>query len=245
MDDPCRPIIEAFSPERAVRAQRILSSRVRVEDDFPPIRLVAGLDVAYSKIDNVTVGVGVAVLLSYPSLKLVDCVAYRAPVCVPYIPGLLAFREARVLVPALSRLIHRGGADLVVVDGHGLAHPRRLGIASHIGVVFDIPSIGVAKKRLYGKTLNINGVDYLVDEHGRKLGIVLKYRRGSSIYVSPGHRVSVDTAARLIERMILPGRKLPEPTRLADRYTKILRNNLYDLSEGYIQCPDSSSRSIF
>ena len=243
MNAVCSRVEASFSPERAIRAQRLLASKVVVEDDFPPIRLVAGIDVAYSKSADTTVGVGVAVLLSYPSLRVVDCVAYVAPICVPYIPGLLAFREARVLAPALYRLVRRRGVDLVVVDGHGLAHPRRLGIASHIGVVFNIPSIGVAKKKLYGKTVTIGGVEYLVDERGEKIGVVLKRRRRASIYVSPGHRVSVDTAARLVEKMTLPGRKLPEPTRIADHYTKVLREGLGATGEGYIQCPGSSSHS--
>ena len=245
MDNACKIVVEAFSPERAIRAQRILASKVRIEDDFPPIRLVAGLDVAYARVNDVNVGVGVAVLISYPALRIVDCIAYKAPVCIPYIPGLLAFREARVLVPAFLRLLTRRGADLVVVDGHGLAHPRRLGIASHIGVVFDIPSIGVAKKRLYGKQKIINNIEYLVDDDDRKLGVIIKYKRKSSIYVSPGHRVSVDTAARLVERMTLPGRKLPEPTRLADHYTKLLRSRIRDTNEEYIQCLGSNSRNIF
>ena len=244
MSAVCSRIESSFSTERAIRAQRILASKVVVEDDFPPLRLVAGLDVAYAKLGGATIGVGVAVLLSYPGLRVVDCVAYAAPVCVPYIPGLLAFREARVLAPALYRLIRKRGADLVVVDGHGLAHPRRLGIASHIGVVFDIPSIGVAKKKLYGKTMKAGSIEYLVDDKGERIGVILKRRRGASVFVSPGHRVSVDTAARLVEKMTLPGRKLPEPTRIADHYTKVLRERIGTASEGYIQCPGNNSHSI-
>ncbi len=207
-----------FNVSKAERAQRILSRRVTLRDDYPPLHKVAGLDVAYAKRGEDIIGIGVAVLLEYPSMKVRSCTVYLDKVCVPYIPGFLAFREMAVLGPAIAKLEK---PDLVVVDGHGIAHPRRFGIASHVGVVTGLPSIGVAKRRLTGVEVEDHGKIYIV-HGGEKVGVVI--RRGRSrIYVSPGHRVSVDGAARLIESMTLGARRLPEPTRVADSISKIVR----------------------
>jgi len=204
-----------FDVGRAERAQRILARRVVLSDDYPPLRRVAGLDVAYIRRGDTDIGVGVAVLLDYPSLRLRECSVYIAEVCVPYVPGFLAFRELAVLAPALARI---GKPDLLVVDGHGVAHPRRFGIASHVGVVTGLPSIGVAKRRLAGREVEEAGKTYIV-HRGERVGVVLRRGR-SKIYVSPGHRVTVDTAARLAESMMVSSRKLPEPTRVADEVSK-------------------------
>jgi len=222
----CGDIRERFSPERASRAQLRLRERVILNDDYPPLRHVAGLDVAYTRIGGLEYGIGVAVALSYPSLQVEGCIAYVTRVCVPYIPGLLAFREMVVLAPALLRLLRKTPIDLVLVDGHGIAHPRGLGIASHVGVVFDMPAIGVAKKRLYGKEVSVNSKRLLVAEDGSPIAVILESGRSSKIYVSPGHRVSVNSAARIVRAMLRKGRKLPEPTRIADTITKRLRRRL-------------------
>ncbi len=184
--------------------------------------------------------------LRYPSLELVKCVAAVREVCIPYVPGLLAFREMAVLAPALARLIRLLGRkpDLIIVDGHGIAHPRRAGIATHVGVAFDIPSIGVAKRRLYGRETQQAGMELLVAEEG-PIAVILRKGR-SRIYVSPGHRVGLKTSARLVGSMLKRGR-LPEPTRLADKISKELRRNVEPPPQGsirYIQCSNSSSRSI-
>ena len=210
-----------FNLARAERAQRILSRRVVLRDDYPPLRRVAGLDVAYVRRGEWDLGIGVAVLLDYPSLRLRDCVAYLDRVCVPYVPGFLAFREMAVLGPALARLAR---PDILLVDGHGVAHPRRFGIASHVGVATGLPSIGVAKRRLVGSEVEEGGRVYIV-HGGEKLGVVIARGRGK-IYVSPGHRVSVEGAARLVEAMLVRGRKLPEPTRVADAISKSLRRRI-------------------
>ncbi len=126
-----------------------------------------------------------------------------------------------VLGPLLVRIAER--VDLIVVDGHGIAHPRKLGIASHVGVVTGKASIGVAKRRLYGKEKIIGGRRVLVDNNNI-IAVLLETGRGSHIYVSPGHMISPFTAARLISSMTLRSRKLPEPTRIADRISKDLRN---------------------
>lgn len=237
-EDSCIRVERRFSPRTAARAQRLLAARLVVEDDFDPIRRVAGLDVSYTRRDSSSIGVGVAVLLSYPGLEVRECVAYISRVCIPYIPGLLAFREMEVLGPVLIRLASRGRVDLYVVDGHGIAHPRRFGIASHVGVVMDAPSIGVAKKRLYGREESLGGSRVLVDHSGMVLAHIIESGRGSRIYVSPGHRVSHATAARIISSMLRRGYRLPEPTRIADRVSRSLRGLLKSgrLTPGFIDC---------
>jgi len=156
-------------------------------------------------------GVAVAVLLEYPSMRLIKYGYASAPPPIPYVPGFLAFREAPLLLKACLPVC--GEADLLVVDGHGASHPRGLGIASHIGVVLDKPSIGVAKKRLAGGVVESGG-EMLLVLHGQIVGVLLRVR-GHSLYVSTGHRVSPRTAGRLVEKMMRGGR-LPEPTRMAD-----------------------------
>ncbi len=241
----CRDVESRFSPQIAMEAQRLLTSKLVLEDRYGPIRYVAGLDVAYVKRGEETVGAGVAVLLSYPSLEVEDCVAYVARVCIPYIPGLLAFREMNVLAPAVLKLESKNKVDLYVVDGHGIAHPRRFGIASHVGVVMDKPSIGVAKKRLYGREEVWKGSRVLLDEDGRILALILKSGRGSKIYVSPGHRITPFSAARLVSSMLRRGHRLPEPTRVADRISKSIRTRLKagDMGSGFIDC--LSNRSLY
>lgn len=182
---------------------------------------MAGLDAAYRRLGDAEVGVGVAVALEWGSWRILGCKVAVAEVCVPYIPGLLAFREMLVMAPALASLMKEAGAvDLVVVDGHGLAHPRRLGIASHIGVAFDVPSIGVAKKRLVGEEVEEGGVVFIV-HRGEKVGVVVEAGGGRKLYVSPGHRVGLLEAAELAREM-LDGR-LPKPTLEADRVSKAVR----------------------
>ncbi|MEB3860214.1 MAG: endonuclease V, partial [Desulfurococcales archaeon] len=217
MIDPCRAVRERFSVARAERAQRLMSSMLSLEDSYGPVRVVAGLDVAYKRYEGGEIGVGVAVALSYPGFRVLKCYAAVRLVCVPYIPGLLAFREMAVLSPAFKSLLLESRPDLVLVDGHGLSHPRGFGIASHVGVAFGVPSIGVAKKRLYGRERRQGDRVLLVSERG-PVGEVINVG-GSRIYVSPGHGVSLVSAASLVRGM-LRRHRLPEPVRVADSISK-------------------------
>ncbi len=219
----CRDVKERFDAQKASRAQRILSSMVVLEDRLNPnsIEVVAGLDVAYRRPSSgrTEIGIGVAIAINAYNYKPIRCVACIRPVCIPYIPGLLAFREMYVLAPALQRLVKKVDIDVIVVDGHGIAHPRGLGIASHVGVVFNKPSIGVAKKKLFGEVVEEDG-KLLVKDRGRAIGVVVE-----KIYVSPGTMVSLESSEKIIRRMLKT--RLPEPIRIADKVSKELRKEAY------------------
>jgi len=203
---------------RAVALQRKLSEKVLSEvESFKPvdpgsIRFVAGVDAGYRSGEIV----GVAVLIDYRSRQLVTySVVHRKPP-IPYIPGLLAFREAPSYITALKKL--RIEPDIVFVDGHGLTHPRALGIATHLGLVLGKPTIGVAKKKLYGEVRVENGVKYLY-VHGIKAGAIIVHR-GKELYVSIGYKITLESALEITKTLLDPNYKLPLPTAIADRITK-------------------------
>jgi deoxyribonuclease V len=183
------------------------------------VRLVAGCDLAFldrgRKIARVRAAV---VLLSYPSLEPVEQSVVEAEVTFPYVPGLLAVREIPALLQAFERL--ERAPDLLVVDGQGLAHPRRLGIACHLGLLLDLPAIGCAKSRLVGdhdEPGPAAGSRADLRHNDDHIGVVLRTRDGGRpLYVSPGHRIGVAQAADWVLRLS-KGYRLPEPTRLADR----------------------------
>jgi len=179
-------------------------------------RWIAGFDVGFEDAGAITRAA--AVLLDARSLAVRETVLVRIPTEVPYLRGLLAFREVPALLVALAQLRRR--PDLAFVDGHGIAHPRGLGVAAHFGVLADLPSIGVAKKRLTGAADPPGpraGDHATLTLKGDAVGWVLRSRAGCRpLFVSPGHRVSLDGA--LAETLAcLRGYRLPEPTRLADR----------------------------
>jgi deoxyribonuclease V len=186
---------------------------------------VAGVDNAYVRqADGGTLGVGVAVALRFPDLEPLEWSIATLPVHFPYIPGLLAFREVPVMQAALAGL--RASPDLVLVDAHGYAHPRRFGAASHLGVLIDRPTIGCAKSRLVGHFTPPGpeaGARAPLVERGETIGMVVRTRAGGApLLISVGHRVSLSTAVELVLACCRPGgrARLPEPTRLADRRTK-------------------------
>ena len=125
---------------RARRIQRDTATQVRLSDDLPPVRTVAGVDVGFENADTARAAI---VVLDYRTLEPLDYALARLPVAFPYVPGLLSFRECPVILRALEQL--RVGPDVLLCDGHGIAHPRRLGIAAHLGVLTGLPTVGVAK----------------------------------------------------------------------------------------------------
>lgn len=197
--------------------QRELAGRVALRDDYPrPLRTIAGLDVGFE--DGGAVTRAAALLLDADTLAVLDQQVVRVPTRMPYIPGLLSFRELPALVPALEALAQT--PDLVFVDGHGIAHPRRLGIAAHAGVITGLPTIGVAKSILVGegKPLHdMRGAHTPLRDKGEQIGWMLRSKeRCLPLIVSPGNRVSMAAAPELVMRFVTRYR-LPEPTRLADR----------------------------
>ncbi|TEA27612.1 deoxyribonuclease V [Candidatus Schmidhempelia bombi str. Bimp] len=183
--------------------------------DFVTPTLIAGTDVGFE--DGGAITRAAIAVLNYPDLTLLEYQVARLPTEFPYIPGYLSFREYPALVAAWKKL--RCKPDLVIVDGQGIAHPRRLGIASHLGLLLDIPTIGVAKRRLCGThqilSSEVGSSTPLMDDHER-IGFVLQSKaRCKPLYISLGHRISDTTALTWIQRL-LRGYRLPEPTRWAD-----------------------------
>ena len=160
-------------------------------------------------------------VLSYPDLAVVEQSVVEAPTVFPYVPGLLSFREVPALVKAFQAL--RQAPDLLLVDGHGYAHPRRFGIACHLGLLLDLPTIGVGKSRLCGRHPDPGGVrgeaSQLIDRD-EIIGRVVRTRDGvRPVFVSVGHRIGLDEATDWVLRLCR-GYRLPEPIRVADRLSK-------------------------
>ncbi|MEJ4047446.1 deoxyribonuclease V [Erwinia sp. SLM-02] len=197
--------------------QRTRAAEVVLQDDFDvmPPRLIGGADVGFEQGGEVTRAA--LVILEYPSLRLIEHQVARIATTMPYIPGFLSFRETPALQAAWQQLSHR--PDLLLVDGHGIAHPRRLGVASHFGLLVDVPTIGVAKKRLCGAFTPPDaepGSHQPLMDKDQQLGWVLRSKaRCNPLFISTGHRVSQATALQWVENCLC-GYRLPEPTRWAD-----------------------------
>ncbi|CFQ45540.1 MULTISPECIES: deoxyribonuclease V [Yersinia] len=208
---------------KALRAeQQQRASEVILQDDpvlaggvNPPVRFIAGADVGFEQQGEVTRAA--IAILRYPSLELVEYQIARVETSLPYIPGLLSFREYPALLAAWAQLQQR--PELVFVDGQGIAHPRRLGVASHFGLLVDVPTIGVAKSRLCGHFQPLesaNGAVQPLIDGDEQLGWVWRSKtRCNPLFISPGHRVSVASALTWVQRC-MAGYRLPEPTRWAD-----------------------------
>ncbi|MBW4649074.1 MAG: deoxyribonuclease V [Kastovskya adunca ATA6-11-RM4] len=206
----------SLTPKDAAIVQKQLQPEVITSDRLPEVRYVAGVDVGFEEGGAVTKA-AVAVL-SFPELQLVEQAIARRPTSFPYIPGFLSFREIPAIVDALEQVATT--PDLILCDGQGIAHPRRFGIASHLGVLADLPTIGVAKSLLVGKH------DELAEEKGNwqplrykgeTIGAVLRSRTGvKPLYISVGHRISLPTAIDYV-LCCTPKYRLPETTRWADK----------------------------
>jgi deoxyribonuclease V len=203
------------TPARAVAIQRELAARVRLEDPGREIRKVAGLDVAFTS-DGRSCIAG-AVLWDAIDGVVVERQSAIRPLRFPYVPGLLSFREAPAVLTALRKL--RTVPDAVICDGQGYAHPRRFGLACHVGVIADLAAVGCGKSRLLGEHREPGarrGARAPLMHEGEVIGTVLRTRDGvRPVYVSVGHRMSLRGAERLV-LACSAGYRLPEPTRLAD-----------------------------
>jgi deoxyribonuclease V len=208
-----------LSETDAIKIQQELALKVITEDSLPQISYIAGVDVAYSEQSDKLIAA--VVILEAASLKPVESVVVEDTVRFPYIPGLFSFRELPPIVNAFEQL--KTIPQLVVCDGQGVAHPRRFGLASHLGVLFDIPSIGCGKTRLLGDYTEPDqkrgGSSPLVD-HGTIIGNVLRTQDNvKPIYISVGHRISLNTACEWILKLS-PKYRLPETTRQADQLVR-------------------------
>lgn len=197
-----------------------LAAKVIKEDCFAEIQLIAGVDVAYS--EN-AVFAAVAVFTVDPLCLLETATAVHTP-GFPYIPGLLSFREIPSISSALAKLSH--DPDLIICDGQGIAHPRRCGLASHLGLLFDIPTIGCAKSHLYGEYTQPgkHRGDYAeITTHAEVIGRVLRTQDNvKPVFVSIGHKISLQTASQWVLKLA-PDFRLPETTRCADKLANALR----------------------
>lgn len=198
-------------------AQVALAARVVTRDALPPVRLLGGVDISNTRFDPEGRIYAAVVVLEWPGLRLVATAGADMRATMPYIPGFLGFREVPALLAAWAKLEVK--PDLVLVDGHGIAHPRGLGIAAHLGVVLDIPSIGVAKSPLVGRPEAALGEEPGATQpllwKGDRLGTVLRSKRRSNpLWISTGHRISLDSAVDWVRRCD-SGYRLPEPTRQA------------------------------
>jgi deoxyribonuclease V len=215
-----KPLHEwSLEQEEAKALQRELAKRVVREDRLDEVRHIAGVDLAINEVSGMARAA--VVLLSYPALELIEQHVFEEPVRMPYIPGLLSFRETPCILGAFDLLNQR--PELVMVDGQGIAHPRRLGIASHLGLWLDLPTIGCAKSILIGHhgPLSEEVGSWVPLEADREvIGAVLRTRtRVKPMIISLGHRISLETSLRYV-LACARGYRLPEPTRLADKLSK-------------------------
>jgi deoxyribonuclease V len=203
-----------LSPKEAIALQRRLALQVVLKPLPEKIRLVAGGDVGYAR--GLRAAVAAIALYSFPDLEFRELVEYRSEVPYPYLPGLLSFREIPLLLKAFQCLENL--PDVVLCDGQGVAHPRRLGLASHLGLWLNLPTVGCAKTKLVGKHGNVGptrGQYCSLIHRDQRVGVVLRTRTGvKPLFVSPGHLAEVDSSRRFVERCCLLTR-LPEPIRRA------------------------------
>lgn len=218
-------------PVEAQRLQQQLASLVRPQDDFGELRWIAGLEVAHSRFSEQLI-VAVA-LVSYPDLVPVVVRVATAATRFPFIPDLVSFREVPAMIEMLEGLPHR--PDLVIVGGPGVAHGRNLGVASHLGVVTGLPTIGCSRSTSVGSFVEpevIAGSTSALVYQGEIIGTVFRSKnRVAPLFVSSGHRVSRETSARLV-REGCHGYRLPEPLRLASQAIASTKQNARSAEAG-------------
>ncbi|MBS7655279.1 endonuclease V [Candidatus Bathyarchaeota archaeon] len=191
-----------FSIEKASKIQEVFSKFISKTSEFKKVEVIAGVDAAYIN----GLGIGAAVAIDYFTLKPLENAFSILKVNIPYIPGFLAFRELPVMLKALKNLFLN--PDVIIVDGHGLAHPRKFGLACHLGFILNKPTIGVAKNPLYGKEKG----NFLVDEE--PIGYILKLNK-KKFYVSVGNKISLEDSIKIVKHCSLKG--FPEPLKLAHK----------------------------
>jgi deoxyribonuclease V len=219
---------EAAAIQEELRGMLILQ-----DDGLPdPLRTVAGADISYDRGNDLFFAA--VVLMSYPELTLLEEATFSARIAFPYIPGLLSFREGPLLIAAFAKL-HQT-PDFILFDGQGIAHPRGVGLAAHLGLILDRPAIGCAKSRLVGAHApvgNMRGDWTGLIQKDRQIGAVLRTRdRVKPVFVSQGHRIGLERAVALV-LTCCRGYRIPEPTRRAHLAVNCLRmENLMPSPDG-------------
>jgi deoxyribonuclease V len=199
------------------KEQLKLAKKVSIKDEFDDVRFYGGVDQAF--IDDTVIS---AVVVMDKKFKVVERKYATAKAQMQYIPGFISYREGPAIVDAITKLEQR--PDILFVDGNGILHPRKIGLASHIGILLDMPTIGVAKKLSLGK---ISEGKIKVD--GEVLGVEVKTKEyAKAIYISPGHRVSMRTAEKFVREAIVGGHKMPEPLHEARKYVNKVRKRLLE-----------------
>jgi len=211
-----------LTPGEAIEVQQRLRNLVRLQPLARPVSAIAGADISFNKFSE-TVYAGI-VVLSLPDLRIIESEGVRSVAKFPYVPGLLSFRETPPLLEAWEKL--KTKPDVLMLDGQGIAHPRRFGIACHVGLLLDLPTIGCAKSILVGRYgelgLEAGSRSPLVDR-GEQVGVALRTKnKVSPVYVSPGHLIDLDSAVDLVLRSTGKYRQ-PEPTRQAHLLVNRLR----------------------
>ena len=203
-----------LAPAQAIMLQKELAGKIVASGEVDNVKFVAGADISVPR-GSKTARTAI-VVLSFPGLEIVECKIETAELSLPYIPGLLSFREAPLILDVYQKLSIK--PDLLFVDGQGVAHPRRLGIAAHLGLWLDKPTIGCAKSRLCGEHAALGpekGSRVSLLDDGEVIGTVLRTRWGANpLYISSGHRIGLENAVHWVLACTL-GYRLPEPTRLA------------------------------
>ncbi len=211
-----------LAPGEAVKLQNRFADKVRIEKLPRDIKIIGGADVSYSKHTNMMYA-GV-VLMHYPELSVIEKRSCVMEAKFPYIPGLLSFREGESLLRCLRELILK--PDIILFDGQGIAHPRFLGIASHMGLILDIPAIGVAKSKLVGEgaypSKKRGDFTYLKYKNRNIAAALCTKDRTKPVFVSPGHRADFEESINLILDLCRQF-KLPEPVRAAHNFVNLLR----------------------
>jgi len=211
------------SPGEAIQLQNELKGKISLKKSFNKVKIVAGADVSYYQ-NNMIAGI---VIFKFPQLEIIEKKSSLSPVNFPYIPGLLTFREGPSLLEAFVKI--KNEPDIILFDGQGIAHPRRMGIATHLGLFLDKPTIGCAKSRLSGKYTSIGEKkgDYALLKEGEEvLGAVIRTRKKvKPIFVSPGYKIDLPNSIEIILKCIVKYR-LPVPVREAHIFVNQIRNNL-------------------
>lgn len=210
------------SPKEAIQLQKQLKKKIILRKSFRRVDRIAGVDVSFSRKNNRICAA--VVVVSFPELKVIDSVRQKGIVKFPYIPGLLTFREGPIIISALNKL--KTKPDVIIFDGQGIAHPRRMGIATHLGILLDKPTVGCAKSLLWGKfsePANKKGVySSLFDSKtGEVIGAVVRTRKDvKPVFVSSGYKIDLNSAVKLI-LTCSPKFRIPQPLRLAHQLSKI------------------------